>query len=95
MKKNIHPQYFAKAQVKCACGHVFYTGAAVPEINTEICSQCHPFYTGKEKVMDRAGRVEKFKQRLAKGQALKTKQGQKTKKQKTAAKRKTIHLGNK
>jgi large subunit ribosomal protein L31 len=70
MKKNIHPEYFPKAKVHCACGTIFTVGSTKPEIQIEICSQCHPFYTGKEKLIDTAGRVEKFKARKEK--ALKT-----------------------
>jgi len=66
MKKDIHPQYYPKAKVKCACGHDFAIGSTKPEISIEICSACHPFYTGKEKLIDTAGRVEKFKARKAK-----------------------------
>lgn len=68
MKEKIHPKYYEKAQVKCACGNQFEIGATVPEINVEICSNCHPFYTGKEKVIDTAGRVEKFNKRVQKSQ---------------------------
>ena len=66
MKKNIHPQYYKKCQVKCACGNGFEVGSTKEFIETEVCSNCHPFYTGKDKLIDTAGRVEKFKQRLAK-----------------------------
>ena len=66
MKKDIHPKYYPKAKVKCACGNVFEIGATVPEMQIEICSACHPFYTGKEKIIDAAGRVDKFKKRLQK-----------------------------
>ncbi|HOK20948.1 MAG TPA: 50S ribosomal protein L31 [Candidatus Paceibacterota bacterium] len=66
MKKDIHPKYYPKAKVKCACGNVFEIGATVPEMEVEICSACHPFYTGKEKIIDTAGRVDKFKKRLQK-----------------------------
>ena len=66
MKKGIHPQYYPNAKVKCACGNQWTTGAAVPEINIEICSNCHPFYTGREKIIDTKGRVERFKKRLEK-----------------------------
>lgn len=65
MKKDIHPQYFPDAKVICACGNEFTTGSTLASIRTEICSACHPFYTGKEKVIDTAGRVEKFKERVA------------------------------
>lgn len=66
MKKDIHPTYYPEAKVRCACGAHFAVGSTKPEIQTEICSQCHPFYTGKEKLIDTAGRVEKFKSRRAK-----------------------------
>ncbi len=65
MKKDIHPEY-NKALVHCACGHEFETGSTLKEIKVEICSQCHPFYTGKQKLMDTAGRVERFKNKYAK-----------------------------
>jgi len=66
MKKDIHPQYHSHAKVKCACGNSFEIGSTKPEIQVEICAACHPFYTGKEKIIDTAGRVERFKKRLAK-----------------------------
>lgn len=66
MKKNIHPKYYNDALIHCACGKTFKIGSTKPEMQTEICSACHPFYTGKEKIIDTAGRVEKFKKRLAK-----------------------------
>ncbi|MCX6813620.1 MAG: 50S ribosomal protein L31 [Candidatus Azambacteria bacterium] len=69
MKKEIHPKYYPKTQVKCACGNSFTVGSSVPEINIEICSKCHPFYTGKNKIIDTAGRVERFKKRLQKTSA--------------------------
>lgn len=65
MKKDIHPKYYPKAKVKCACGHSFITGSTKEQIETEICSECHPFYTGKEKVIDTLGRVERFEKRLS------------------------------
>lgn len=66
MKKDIHPQYFPKAKVVCACGSSFTVGATKELIEVEICSQCHPFYTGQEKIIDLMGRVEKFKKRAEK-----------------------------
>lgn len=66
MKEKIHPQYYSKARVKCSCGNAFVVGSTKPEINIEICSKCHPFYSGKEKIIDTAGRVERFKKRLQK-----------------------------
>ena len=68
MKATIHPQYFPTAKVKCACGNSWTTGSTQPELNVEICSQCHPFYSGKEKILDTRGRVDKFKKRLEKSQ---------------------------
>jgi len=65
MKKDIHPKYNIKTKATCACGAVFEVGSTMPEIKMEICSQCHPFYTGNEKVMDTAGRVERFNKRRA------------------------------
>lgn len=59
MKKDIHPEYH-KATVKCGCGHTFETGSTKKEIHVEICSNCHPFYTGKQKFRSAAGRIEKF-----------------------------------
>jgi large subunit ribosomal protein L31 len=66
MKADIHPKYFTEAQVECACGAKFVVGSTMEKLRVEICGNCHPFYTGEEKVMDTAGRVEKFKQRAAK-----------------------------
>jgi large subunit ribosomal protein L31 len=66
MKKDIHPAYYPKAKVSCACGNKFTVGATRPEIKIEICSRCHPFYTGKQEFIDVAGRVERFKARKAK-----------------------------
>lgn len=66
MKKDIHPQYFPNASVVCACGNKFTVGSTKESISVEICSACHPFYTGGDKVIDTAGRVERFKARAAK-----------------------------
>ena len=66
MKKDIHPKYYPKAKVTCACGNSFFTGSTKEFIETEICGQCHPFYTGKEKIVDTLGQVQKFKNRAAK-----------------------------
>jgi len=69
MKQDIHPKYFDKATVTCACGNTFTVGSTKEKIEVEICSACHPFFTGNEKVMDTAGMVEKFKGRAAKAKA--------------------------
>lgn len=66
MKKDIHPTYFKEATTNCACGATFTIGSTKESQHIEICSQCHPFYTGQEKTLDAAGRVEKFKTRMAK-----------------------------
>ena len=66
MKSNIHPTYFPEAKVTCACGNKFVVGSTKEKIEVEICSACHPFYTGGDKVIDTAGRVERFKTRAAK-----------------------------
>jgi large subunit ribosomal protein L31 len=63
MKSNIHPKYM-KAQVRCACGNTFETRATVAEIRVDICSACHPFYTGKQKFMDTTGRLERFQKKF-------------------------------
>lgn len=66
MKKDAHPQYYPKAKITCACGETFTVGATKPELKVEICSKCHPFYTGAQSLIDTAGRVERFKVRKAK-----------------------------
>jgi large subunit ribosomal protein L31 len=78
MKKEIHPKFYEHAKVVCACGNKFEVGSTLEKIEVEICSACHPFFTGQEKVMDTAGRVEKFKTRMAKA------------KEATPAKKKTV-----
>ena len=66
MKSGIHPTYYEKAKVTCSCGNFFEVGSTKPAIGVEICSQCHPFFTGEEKLLDVAGRIDKFKARQAK-----------------------------
>ena len=83
MKKEIHPEYQTKAKVTCACGNSFIVGSTVKEIRVEICSMCHPFYTGKQKLVDTAGRVEKFQEKLSKKDSVAA--GRKGKKVKRAA----------
>jgi large subunit ribosomal protein L31 len=65
MKKSIHPKYNTKTKAVCACGATFEYGSTMDEVRMEICSQCHPFYTGNEKIMDTAGRVDRFNKRKA------------------------------
>ena len=69
MKSKIHPKWFANADVTCACGATFTTGSTLPHISVEVCSNCHPLYTGQQKFLDTAGRVDKFNQRVAQAQA--------------------------
>ncbi len=66
MKDKIHPQYFEKATFKCACGKVYTIGSTKESFAMDICGSCHPFYTGKENLIDAAGRVERFKSRKGK-----------------------------
>ncbi len=68
MKAEIHPVY-ATAKVACACGNTFQTRSTKAEIHTDICAACHPFFTGKQKMIDTAGRVERFRQKYAKATA--------------------------
>jgi large subunit ribosomal protein L31 len=64
MKKDIHPPYFEDAEVVCSCGNRFTTGSTQKLLKVEICSRCHPFFTGEQRVADTAGRVERFKKRF-------------------------------
>lgn len=67
MKKDIHPEWYPQAKVTCACGASFVTGSTKPEVHVEICSQCHPFFTGEMKFVDTQGRIEKFQARQKAG----------------------------
>jgi large subunit ribosomal protein L31 len=78
MKKGIHPNY-GPAVIKCACGNKVKTQAVVDELNVEICSACHPFYTGKKKIVDSTGRVDRFMKRFQKSEAMKKEAKPKTK----------------
>lgn len=73
MKKDTHPQYFGEAKIICSCGNVIVTGSTKEEQHTEVCSACHPFYTGKQKLVDTAGRVNKFLERQKKAEEAKAK----------------------
>lgn len=66
MKAEIHPTYYPDATVVCVCGNTFKTGSTVKELRVDICSNCHPFYTGKQKLIDTEGRIERFKRKYAK-----------------------------
>ena len=84
MKKDIHPTYYPDAKVKCACGNSFTTGATVKEIDVELCSACHPFYTGKQKLVDTARRVEKFPAKMKAKETKADRKGKKVKRAKRA-----------
>lgn len=73
MKSSIHPVYYSNTTITCSCGHVLAVGSTKEAMHTEICSNCHPFYTGKKKLIDTAGRVERFKARADKTKALQEK----------------------
>lgn len=64
MKKDIHPKYYPEAVVKCACGNTWVTGSTRQELRTELCSACHPFFTGEQRIVDTAGQVERYLRRL-------------------------------
>jgi large subunit ribosomal protein L31 len=88
MKKDIHPTYYPDAKVSCACGNSFTVGSTVKEINVEICSKCHPFYSGKEKLVDTAGRVDRFKKiKELQEKTSKTRKGKAVKKARSAKKK--------
>ncbi|MBU0743752.1 MAG: 50S ribosomal protein L31 [Gammaproteobacteria bacterium] len=88
MKKDIHPKYHKDAKVICVCGNTFTTGSTLAEIKTELCSACHPFYTGKQKLVDTARRVEKFQAKVeAQKEVSKTRKGKTVKR---AAKAKKV-----
>ncbi|KKR06315.1 MAG: 50S ribosomal protein L31 [candidate division WS6 bacterium GW2011_GWF2_39_15] len=70
MKKNIHPKYNHNVKVTCSCGNQFITGSILDEITTELCSNCHPFYTGEQKIVDTANLVSKYEERQKKSQAM-------------------------
>jgi large subunit ribosomal protein L31 len=64
MKAKIHPKYYADARIICACGNTFTVGSTSPELKIDICSACHPFYTGEQRIVDTAGQVDRFMKRL-------------------------------
>jgi large subunit ribosomal protein L31 len=70
MKKDIHPKYFSEAKIICACGNVIGTGSVKEEMKIEVCSACHPFYTGKKRLVDSTGRVDRFKKRMEKSEQM-------------------------
>lgn len=64
MRQGIHPEYYPEAKVVCSCGNSWTTGSTVPEIHTDVCSACHPFFTGEQRIVDTAGQVDRFRRRL-------------------------------
>ena len=99
MKKGIHPNY-GPSVVKCACGNEIKTHSTVSELSIEICSACHPFYTGQKKIVDSAGRVDRFKKRLEIGQNLREEKQKKTatkkpRKKNSAEKSETLKIASK
>lgn len=69
MRADIHPQYYPTARVICSCGNSWITGSTIPEIRTDVCSACHPYYTGEQRIVDTAGQVERFMKRLERRQS--------------------------
>ena len=92
MKKDIHPKYYNDAKIVCSCGNVIKTGSTVKEMRIEICSACHPFYTGKKKIIDTTGRVDRFKKLAEKASVKKEeiKKAKSAKKEKLVKKEKPI-----
>lgn len=87
MKKDIHPKYYPEAKIICACGNIITTGSTRPEMKVEVCSACHPFYTGKKRLVDTAGQLDRFQKRFEKSAQIKAetakKKAKKTKKPRT------------
>ncbi|MBK8046824.1 MAG: 50S ribosomal protein L31 [Anaerolineales bacterium] len=69
MKADIHPKYYPSARIICSCGNSWITGSTVPEIRTDVCSACHPYFTGEQRIVDTAGQVERFMKRLERRQS--------------------------
>ena len=92
MKSKIHPQY-QDTVITCACGNKIETGSTKEDIHVEICSACHPFYTGKQKLIDTARRVEKYQEKMKKAKAMKTSSSKKKTEKKASPKstQKTLH----
>lgn len=86
MKQAIHPKYFEDCQVSCACGNKFVTGSTVETIEVEVCSKCHPFFTGQLKFVDIKGRIDKFKEKVTQGASYKVAKAKKVAEKKKAKK---------
>lgn len=95
MKQDVHPTYHTDAKVVCACGNSFVTGSTQKEIRVEICSNCHPFYTGQQKLIDTAGRVDRFKKRAEKSAQIKATAKPKKERVKKFKVDETIKIGEK
>lgn len=80
MKKDIHPKYYPEAKIICACGNIITTGSTKSEMKVEVCSACHPFYTGKKRLVDATGRLDRFKKRFEKTEKMKAEKAKKAKK---------------
>ena len=90
MKSGIHPKYYPEGRITCACGNVMVVGATVPEMTTEVCSNCHPYFTGEQRIVDTAGQVERFMRRLEAGETqriVERTRGEQLKEEQRAAKR--------
>ncbi len=95
MKKGIHPEYYDNCKVKCACGNSFITGSTKKELKIEICSACHPFYTGKQKLVDTARRVEKFRAKVKAQKEISQNRKGKAAKRKIQAKKRAAKVAGK
>jgi large subunit ribosomal protein L31 len=87
MKSKIHPKYYPDATITCSCGNVFKVGSTMKEMEVEICSACHPFYTGKKKLIDSAGQVDRFQKKMEMAKKMKAKQEAAAKTKKAKAKK--------
>ena len=87
MKQGIHPKYFTDCQVTCACGNKFTTGSTLQKIEVDVCSKCHPFFTGQQKFVDIKGRIDKFNEKVSKGKAYKAKKDKKSDNSKSKTKK--------
>jgi len=87
MKSKIHPKYYKDATITCSCGNVFKVGSTVEKLEIEICSACHPFYTGKKKLIDSAGQVDRFKKKMEMAKKFKEEKEAKAKAKKAASKK--------
>ncbi len=94
MKAKIHPKFYAEAQVTCACGNTWTTGSTLPEIRVDVCSACHPFFTGQQlRLVDRAGQVDRFNRRFQVAQELRAEQATRnTERRKRADARRLVEI---